>query len=64
MTTPKREPAAGATNSPCFGRESELLLLMRMLQPNSPRVMHVHGVPGIGKTRLLRAFEERALERE
>jgi hypothetical protein len=38
------------------GRLAELLVLERLLQPNGPRVAYLHGVGGIGKTSLIRAF--------
>ena len=42
------------------GRDLELSALMRLLQDDRPIVMHVHGIPGIGKSALLREFAARA----
>ena len=39
-----------------IGREHELSTLAAILDRNGPAVAHVHGVPGIGKSALLRAF--------
>jgi len=38
------------------GRTEELAVLESCFQPGAPRVLHVSGVAGIGKTRLLSAF--------
>lgn len=50
---PVREP-------PLLGRTAELEALLLLLRPEGPRIAHVHGVPGIGKTRLLRALAAHA----
>lgn len=42
------------------GRASELSVLRECLEPDGPVVCFVHGIPGIGKTDLLRAFASRA----
>ncbi|MET1026733.1 MAG: AAA family ATPase, partial [Dongiaceae bacterium] len=42
------------------GRERELAALMRLVQDERPIVMHVHGIPGIGKSALLREFATQA----
>jgi NACHT domain len=42
------------------GRAEELAQLWYMLEPRGPRVMWVHGVAGIGKSALLRAFTAEA----
>lgn len=41
---------------PVHGRERELALLQRILEPEGPEVVAVSGLPGIGKSALLRAF--------
>lgn len=38
------------------GRDAELATLLTMLEPQGPRVMHVHGIAGIGKSALLARF--------
>lgn len=53
-------PADATAASPLFGREAELAALLRLLQSEGPSVAHVHGVPGIGKSRLLRALAAQA----
>ncbi|MDP6715331.1 MAG: ATP-binding protein [SAR202 cluster bacterium] len=42
------------------GREKEMVILDRLLKRDGPVVMHIHGLAGIGKTTLLRAFAARA----
>lgn len=42
------------------GRGAELALLSGLLQPESPRVLHLHGITGIGKTALLETFTSKA----
>jgi hypothetical protein len=46
-----------------MGRSDELAILLRALEPDGSSVVHVHGVAGIGKTTLLKAFGELARER-
>ena len=41
-----------------FGRDRELSLLDEMMRKGGPRVVHIHGVSGIGKSTLIRAFAE------
>jgi DNA-binding winged helix-turn-helix (wHTH) protein len=41
-----------------FGRDRELSLLHEMMHKGGPRVVHIHGVSGIGKSALIRAFAE------
>lgn len=38
------------------GRHAELAALRRLWEPSGPRIAHIHGIPGIGKTTLLQAF--------
>jgi hypothetical protein len=42
------------------GRQAELTTLLRLLVDESPITMHVHGIGGIGKTRLLEEFADQA----
>ena len=42
------------------GREEDLGLLLQTLREDSPPVIHVHGIGGIGKSSLLEAFASRA----
>jgi Transcriptional regulatory protein, C terminal/AAA ATPase domain len=42
------------------GRRDELSLLLHMLDDSGPAVTYVHGIAGIGKSRLLSAFAQRA----
>jgi hypothetical protein len=39
-----------------IGRADELTALLHCLQPGGPRVVHLHGVAGVGKSTLLEAF--------
>ncbi|MDN3517596.1 winged helix-turn-helix domain-containing protein [Aquisalimonas lutea] len=39
-----------------LGRETELGQLRTLLERQGPRIAHVHGLPGIGKSTLLRGF--------
>jgi Transcriptional regulatory protein, C terminal len=41
---------------PVFGRASELGLLSELMRPAGPRVIHVHGISGIGKSALISEF--------
>jgi ABC-type molybdate transport system ATPase subunit len=41
---------------PVFGRERELSLLSESMRHSGPRVTHVHGISGIGKSALILAF--------
>src|SRR5260370_15456545 len=41
---------------PVFGRESELGLLSEAMLHAGPRVIHVHGISGIGKSALISEF--------
>lgn len=42
------------------GRQGELAALHGLLETTGPRVAHVHGIPGIGKSTLLKAFSAEA----
>jgi ATP/maltotriose-dependent transcriptional regulator MalT len=39
-----------------IGRTEELAALLHCLQPGGPRVVHLHGLAGVGKSTLLEAF--------
>src|SRR5258708_11926746 len=41
---------------PVFGREREVGLLSEAMQQSGPRVIHVHGISGIGKSALISEF--------
>ena len=43
---------------PIFGRERELRTLYEAARIGGPRVIHLHGVSGIGKSALIRAFAD------
>lgn len=45
------------------GREDEIAALLSVLDPEGPRVLHVHGIAGIGKTALLDHFTRAARNR-
>src|SRR5262245_27049407 len=42
------------------GRAEELGLLMKMLEPEGPLVVHLHGIAGSGKSTLLDVFAQQA----
>lgn len=44
------------------GRQRELSLLLETLSDSGPAVVYLHGIAGIGKSRLIAAFAERAAE--
>jgi hypothetical protein len=45
------------------GRRKELAVLLEAVEQDGPLVVHVHGIPGIGKSSLLEVCAERARER-
>lgn len=45
------------------GREDEIAALLSVLEPEGPRVLHVHGIAGIGKSALLDHFTSAARNR-
>jgi hypothetical protein len=59
-SVPIRNPApktyASDNPRPVFGRERELGLLSEAMQQSGPRVIHVHGISGIGKSALISEF--------
>src|SRR5215472_10059624 len=46
------------------GRKQELSQLLEVLGVSGPAVAYVHGIAGIGKSRLISAFAERARNRD
>ncbi|HEY5801295.1 MAG TPA: winged helix-turn-helix domain-containing protein [Burkholderiaceae bacterium] len=46
--------------SPCMGRQNELALMLRLLQPDAAPVLFLHGVGGVGKSTLLEQFARKA----
>lgn len=55
LTNHPRSSASGHAR-PVFGRERELALLGEAMRPAGPRVIHVHGISGIGKSVLTSEF--------
>jgi len=51
---------AQRTSENFVGRQAEVTTLLRLLADDAPIVMHVHGIGGIGKTRLLEEFADQA----
>jgi hypothetical protein len=51
---------AGRAPADCVGRTSELAFLGRLLSDDTPLIVGVHGIGGIGKSTLLAAFASRA----
>ena len=45
------------------GRTDEICLLLKTLEDSGPAVVYLHGIAGIGKSRLLAAFVDRARSR-
>src|SRR5437588_535932 len=43
-----------------IGRAEEQAALLKCLEPDGPRVIHLHGVAGVGKSTLLEAFASAA----
>ena len=53
-----RAPKTYASDNPrpVFGREREVGLLSEAMRQSGPRVIHVHGISGIGKSALISEF--------
>jgi hypothetical protein len=62
MTVRIGDLLAGLPAEKLFGRARELGLLMCLVEADRPILMHVHGIPGIGKSALLHHFTTRARE--
>ena len=60
MLRPISDSLKSKSEQGLIGRERELSVLETCLDPRGPRVIQVHGIPGIGKSHLLAAFAERA----
>jgi hypothetical protein len=52
--------AAEQASRSFVGREQELCLLLEILRDSGPAVVYLHGIAGIGKSRLISAFAEQA----
>lgn len=57
------ELLAARAASDIIGREAELARLQTLLDKDGPRVAHLHGIPGIGKSALLQLFTVEARTR-
>ena len=55
---------AEQANRTFVGRKQEMAALLELLSDGGPAVMYVHGIAGIGKSRLIAAFAERARSRD
>lgn len=51
-------PAPASRSASGSGREAELATLARLLAEGGPRIAHVYGIAGIGKSTLLRLFRD------
>lgn len=56
------ELLAARATADIVGREAELAALRQVLEPSGLRIVHIHGLPGIGKSTLLQAFAAEASE--
>jgi len=54
------EPLAPPVVQDFVGRREELAALRKLLEPDGPRVKHIYGIAGIGKSRLLDVFVSQA----
>ena len=52
----KKVKALSVDSRMLFGRERELGLLSEVMRHSGPRVIHVHGISGIGKSALIKDF--------
>ena len=59
MERPPRPVPDARPAAPICGRQGELDALAALAQPDGPAVVYLQGLPGIGKTTLLRALEQR-----
>jgi AAA ATPase-like protein len=55
-----RDQLANRAAAGMIGRAEEQVALLKCLEPGGPRVVHLHGVAGVGKSTLLEAFSAEA----
>ena len=58
-----REMLARRASEDFVGRTDEIAVLLEILETESPVVVHIHGIGGIGKTSLLNAIAHKARAR-
>jgi len=62
-TSPTRNRLARQVSESFYGRESEIDNLLEVLTPDGPLVSFLHGIPGLGKSAILKYFADRAASR-
>jgi len=60
VTRRMRDVLAQRAVETLLGRAGEIAVLLQVLEEDGPRIVHVHGIGGIGKSALLAAFAARA----
>ena len=63
MTARVRDVLSRRATGTFVGRARELAVLLEAIEQDGPLVVHVHGIPGIGKSSLLEACAQRARAR-